>query len=222
MGPMAWASLLEAPASARCRLAQAGESESAPPRPKESCCAGDCVVLSWRLHVTASSEAAASKVASRVNALLDGRLAVETIEPYWKVEGQHVVSCSLRFARRGSPTPWLRCCSSRATSLTAGRSPGLRSFRITGPLRAGRPRASVLRASTSRLGPSRRGRTCSNSRLLWRTSGTRVGYCVQAKARAGPGERSPRPATLGRMTAVHRVAIVVAPRPRGRSADHGR
>ena len=51
--------------------------------------------MHWRLHVTASTERAASKVAARVAVLLDQRLAVRSIEPYWKIQGQQIVTAEL-------------------------------------------------------------------------------------------------------------------------------
>jgi hypothetical protein len=51
--------------------------------------------MNWRLHVDAKTPEKAAKVALRVAALTDDRLAVQRIEPYWKLEGRQVVSCSL-------------------------------------------------------------------------------------------------------------------------------
>ena len=49
----------------------------------------------WRLHVLAKDERKAAKVARRIEALLDERLTVESIEPYWKIKGQWVIAASL-------------------------------------------------------------------------------------------------------------------------------
>jgi hypothetical protein len=49
----------------------------------------------WRLLVVAKDERKAAKVAHRVGLLLAERLAVETIEPYWKIKGRWEVTATL-------------------------------------------------------------------------------------------------------------------------------
>ena len=51
--------------------------------------------MAWRLHVIAGDDRAAAKVAARVAGLLDGRLVVERIEPYWKDNERRIVSATL-------------------------------------------------------------------------------------------------------------------------------
>jgi hypothetical protein len=51
--------------------------------------------MTWRVHVIAGDDPAAAKVAARVVDLLDGRLVVERIAPYWKISEQQVVSAVL-------------------------------------------------------------------------------------------------------------------------------
>ena len=59
--------------------------------------------MSWRLHVNAGSEKAAAKVAGRVAVLLDNRLAVQKIEPDWKIEGQQIATASLALRSASLP-----------------------------------------------------------------------------------------------------------------------
>ena len=59
--------------------------------------------MSWRLHVNASTPEKAQKVAARVAARVDHRLEVARIEPYWKIEGQQIVSCAVDLRAKSFP-----------------------------------------------------------------------------------------------------------------------
>jgi hypothetical protein len=59
--------------------------------------------MAWRLHVVAGDDRAAAKVAARVGDLLDGRLVVERIEPYWKIKEHRIVSAALALRATSLP-----------------------------------------------------------------------------------------------------------------------
>lgn len=74
--------------------------------------------MSWRLHVIAGNDHAAAKIAARVTELLDGRLVVERIEPYWKINEHRIVSANL--ALRATTLPDATVEVLRLASTVAG------------------------------------------------------------------------------------------------------